>query len=419
MRRRHARPAVGHLEHGVRPVAAHRDRHGRAGRRVDQGVLDQVAGEPVKVIGHPVHHHRAGQVERERVLGGQRGRLARGLGRHGGEVHGPARQLAAGVGAGEQQQVAHEPPHAARRAQRRVGHLALLAGELRLEQLEVRQDARERGAQLVRRVRHELALARRAWPRSPRARRSARRACPRRCARGRRPRRSRCDFGSVMSGSRVRATSRAARVSPAIGRIARLPPAGRRGRRGACRRGRRARGRAARGSRWSGCCAPASRTGRSRSAERPAAGGRRATPDAARPGTTSSREVTRRSPMSVTPPMLIGGPRFTPGSLAQTWLLRRFDDAHDRVAGGEAAQRVRVGLAQLDAAVGGLLERDAVLEVARVRAQLVVEPADDAPLGHRADHHREQAQDHEGERGAQHRHLQLHGQPGPHGSLST
>ena len=30
------------------------------------------------------------------------------------------------------------------------------------------------------------------------------------------------DFGSVMSGSRVRATSRAARVSPAIGRIARF-----------------------------------------------------------------------------------------------------------------------------------------------------------------------------------------------------
>ena len=30
-----------------------------------------------------------------------------------------------------------------------------------------------------------------------------------------------CGFGSVMSGSRVRATSRAARVRPAIGRIAR------------------------------------------------------------------------------------------------------------------------------------------------------------------------------------------------------
>jgi hypothetical protein len=97
----------------------------------------------------------------------------------------------------------------------------------------------------------------------------------------------------------------------------------------------------------------------------------------------------------------------------------RIDDADDRIAGGEAAQRVRVGLAQLDAAVGCLLKCDAVLEVARVRAQLVVEPADDAALRHGAHHHGKQAEDRERERRAQHRHLQLHGEAGPHGSLNT
>ena len=69
--------------------------------------------------------------------------------------------------------------------------------------------------------------------------------------------------------------------------------------------------------------------------------------------------------------------------------------------------------------VGGLLERDPVLELADVGAQVVVEAPDDALLGHRADDDREQAQDREGERGAQHRDLQLHRQAGPHGSLST
>jgi hypothetical protein len=65
------------------------------------------------------------------------------------------------------------------------------------------------------------------------------------------------------------------------------------------------------------------------------------------------------------------------------------------------------------------LERDLVLELADGGAQVVVEAGDDPLLGHRADHDREQAQDREGERGAEHRDLQLHGQASPHGSLST
>jgi hypothetical protein len=68
-RLRHARPAVCHFDHRARPLAAYRHRHGRAGRRVDERVLDQVARQAVKVVFHAAHHHRAGQVERERVLG--------------------------------------------------------------------------------------------------------------------------------------------------------------------------------------------------------------------------------------------------------------------------------------------------------------------------------------------------------------
>jgi hypothetical protein len=77
------------------------------------GLYFKVARIFVKVIGNPVHDHGTGKVEGEGVLRGQRGRLSRRLGRHGREVHGPARQLAAGIGASKQQQVAHQPAHAA------------------------------------------------------------------------------------------------------------------------------------------------------------------------------------------------------------------------------------------------------------------------------------------------------------------
>ena len=66
---------------------------------------------------------------------------------------------ALGVGAREQQQVADQPAHPPRRAQRRLGRLGLLALELLGQQLEVREHAGQRRAQLVRGVGDELALA--------------------------------------------------------------------------------------------------------------------------------------------------------------------------------------------------------------------------------------------------------------------
>ena len=84
-------------------------------------------------------------------------------GRHGGKVALAPSAGAARVGAGEQQQVGDQAAHAARRAERRSDHLALLAAPLGrlqplLEQLQVGEDAGQRGAQLVRGVGDELAL---------------------------------------------------------------------------------------------------------------------------------------------------------------------------------------------------------------------------------------------------------------------
>ena len=66
---------------------------------------------------------------------------------------------ALGVGAREQQQVADQPAHPAGRAQRRLRRLRLLAVELLGQQLEVREHAGQRRAQLVRGVGDELPLA--------------------------------------------------------------------------------------------------------------------------------------------------------------------------------------------------------------------------------------------------------------------
>ncbi len=77
-----------------------------------------------------------------------------------GEVGRTARLQAADVGARQQQQVGDEPAHAAGGAQRRLCRLGLLTVELVGQQLEVGQHARQRRAQLVRGVGHELALAR-------------------------------------------------------------------------------------------------------------------------------------------------------------------------------------------------------------------------------------------------------------------
>ena len=132
---------------------------GVPGGGVHERVLDQVGHQAVKVVRHADHRHGLGRVERERLAGGQRARLRGRLARHRREVERPLGRLAPGVGAREQQQVGHEAAHPLRGAQRRAGHLAGLALELGLEQLEVGQDARERRAQLVRGVGHEVALA--------------------------------------------------------------------------------------------------------------------------------------------------------------------------------------------------------------------------------------------------------------------
>ena len=124
----------------------------------DHGVLDEVGREPVEVVGDALDHDRLGRVDGDGVVLRECAGLARGLTRHGGEVDGRLRRLAAGVRPGQQQQVRHQPTHAARGAQRRGGHLPLFAVEIGFEQLQVRKDARQR-AQLVRRVRDEGALA--------------------------------------------------------------------------------------------------------------------------------------------------------------------------------------------------------------------------------------------------------------------
>ena len=157
----------------------------------------------------------------EIVVGRDRPELAGGLGQDLAEIGRPVRLDALRVGAREQQQVADEAPHPPGRAQRRVRGLGLLAVELLGEQLEVREHARQRRAQLVRGVGDELALAveHRLGVGARRVERA--RASPRACARARRPRRRPRDGAAAGSG-RGCARSRARRRSAAaIGRIAR------------------------------------------------------------------------------------------------------------------------------------------------------------------------------------------------------
>ena len=159
---------------------------------------------------------------------------------------------AAGVGAGEQQQVRDEAPHPPRRAERSGDDLlVLLVGRCRLEplleQLEVGEDAGQRGAQLVRGVGDELALGCIICSVSERAASSSRsisssvRASSATSS-------SVSGIGMRREGSRVVAISRAAAVSDEIGLIARRAIAIRRARRAWFRRAPRGRGRARSGS---------------------------------------------------------------------------------------------------------------------------------------------------------------------------
>ena len=172
----HAGAAVGDLEHDGSPSRRTEATTGRAGGVCRKRVLDEVERQPMEVVGATLDDGASpsvGQVERQRMLAAERRRLARPPrarrppGRR-------ARRLAApGVGAREQQQVADEPAHPLRRAQRRAGDLGRGARravrrpvELLLEQLEVGEDAGQRRAQLVRGVGDELRAGARAWPRS-------------------------------------------------------------------------------------------------------------------------------------------------------------------------------------------------------------------------------------------------------------
>ena len=99
-------------------------------------------------------------VEHDLVLAADRAELARGLDDDLREVARLARDDAPDVGAREQQQVGDQPAHALRGAQRRARGFALVAVQRFGEQLEVREHARQRRAQLVRGVGDEAALAR-------------------------------------------------------------------------------------------------------------------------------------------------------------------------------------------------------------------------------------------------------------------
>ena len=130
----------------------------RALRRVADGVLDEVERHAVELVAGAVDDRVVG-VDREVVAVGDRPELGRHLDEHAADVGRLVRELAVGVGAGQQQQVAHEAAHALRGAQGRARRLAALAVEDVGQQLEVGEDRGQRRAQLVRGVGHELALA--------------------------------------------------------------------------------------------------------------------------------------------------------------------------------------------------------------------------------------------------------------------
>ena len=208
---RDPRPVVLDRQHDLAVAALDRGLDRGAGIGVAERVLHQVQHEPVQLVLHAVDLDAGRGRDRDLVVARDRLELRRGGRDDVAEVDRPVRDLAAGVGARQQQQVGHQPAHPAAGAQRGGGGLALLALQRLLEQLEVGQHRRQRRAQLVRGVGDELALAherrlglgrgpRRAraasTPASPRARRPRRRppaagccAPGRACARSRaRPR---------------------------------------------------------------------------------------------------------------------------------------------------------------------------------------------------------------------------------------
>jgi hypothetical protein len=135
-------------EHRVRALAARLRADRRARRGVAQRVLEQVDHQAVQLVAGGVHRHGV-DVELDFVFEAHGPELAGRLDDDLGEVHRLARDDAPGVRAGEQQQVGDEPAHALGGAQRGARGLSLLAAQRVREQLEVREHARERRAQLV------------------------------------------------------------------------------------------------------------------------------------------------------------------------------------------------------------------------------------------------------------------------------
>jgi hypothetical protein len=139
-------------------------------------------------------------------------------------------------------------------------------------------------------------------------------------------------------------------------------------------------------------------------------------PERARSGFARQDESPRDDPVAgeVGQPFLAGlGQRQQALRVADSPVAA--EDPNLRTAGGRAGERFEVDL-------GAGLAAAHVQPVDEIRAggpQVVVEAGPDALLGHRADHHREHAEDPERQRGRDHGELEADRQARPHASLST
>src|ERR687893_2317154 len=132
----HARPVVGDLDRRGSLLDMGAGVNTGSRRRVHERVLDQVASEAVELVARALDadgHLRAVGLARARdrhdVIARERGDLGACLAQYLDEVDWLAPESAARVRARKQKQVADEPAHASRRAQRRARELAILALE--------------------------------------------------------------------------------------------------------------------------------------------------------------------------------------------------------------------------------------------------------------------------------------------------
>ena len=162
-----AGPVVGHREHRRLRLPAHR--HGDLAACVPHGVVEQVDEQPAQRVGVAGHHARrhhalrrdAGRVHPHRDP--RRGVARRDRLTQRAKVGGPPRPGGAGhllLEPGEQQQVLGEP----RQAERVRVHVArglrpVLAVRMVERDLELGADRRDRAAQLVSGIRHQVPLA--------------------------------------------------------------------------------------------------------------------------------------------------------------------------------------------------------------------------------------------------------------------